>query len=241
MTGSAIKGRIAFASVHAQLEREPKHRAFEGLVSPKTSLRIPFSIQTSLRRPRFWSRRRSWRIGGWSRTRGGSSGWRCCRRGRSGFGLDGEKFNFENEAGVRADVASRTARAVGQVGRNKDLPFRAGRHELQRFRPTLDDPADIEGRRLAALVRTVELRAIEQRSAVVDGDRVAGGGLGAGALLKNLVLETVGKCGDTLFRFIRGQELLAFFLVGLAKLLHLCFLFLAQLFLLSAEVRLQCL
>jgi hypothetical protein len=77
---------------------------------------------------------------------------RGCVPGLWVLALDREQFDVENQRGIRADLAARTALAIGQVRGNKELPLRSYRHELQGFRPSLDDLTDREGRGLAALV-----------------------------------------------------------------------------------------
>ena len=83
---------------------------------------------------------------------------------RTGSGLlrlDGHKLHLEDERFIWADGAAiRAAFAVSKVGRNEELPFGADRHKLQRLGPTLDYLPNGKCGRLAALVRTVEFRAI---------------------------------------------------------------------------------
>ena len=47
------------------------------------------------------------------------------------------------------------------------LIFRAWLHQLERFRPTFDDSINRKGRRLAALVRAIELSPVNQSSAII--------------------------------------------------------------------------
>ena len=84
---------------------------------------------------------------------------------RTGSGLrlrlDGHKLHLEDERFIWADGAAIGATfAVSKVGRNEELPLGADRHELQRLGPTLDYLPNGKCGRLAALVRTVEFRAI---------------------------------------------------------------------------------
>jgi len=53
--------------------------------------------------------------------------------------LDRNKLHFKNERCTRLDVIARSAVAVCEVGRDKELPFGADGHQLKRFRPTFND------------------------------------------------------------------------------------------------------
>ena len=139
-----------------------------------------------------------------------------------------EQLDFENKRGVGADVAARAARPISQVRRNEELPLGSHGHEQQSFRPPLDDLSDGEGGGLAALIRTIKFRAVEECTAIVDGHRVGGSGLGSGALLENPVLKATGKRHHAFLCLVGGQKLLAFFLVGIRELLRLEFLLFAQ-------------
>src|SRR6516162_8028474 len=159
--------------------------------------------------------------------------WRgICRRLSSGrsrrFRLDGEQLNLEYKRGIRTDRGAGLARAVGQVRRNKELPLGSHRHQWQRFGPTLDDSAHWQTRGLAALVRAVEFRAVDERAAIVDRDGVSRRRLWPRALLENLVLQAAREGDNTIFDFVGGQKRVAFFLVGLGNLLNPFFLLLAQ-------------
>src|SRR6266576_3956083 len=163
---------------------------------------------------------------------------RRCRRS-SRFRLDGEQLNLEHESGIRTDRGARLARTVSQVRRNKELPLGSHGHQQQRFGPTLDDSANRKTRRLAALVRAVELRAVDERAAIVDGDGVSCCRLCSRALLENFVLQAAREGDYAIFGFVGGEEGVAFFLVGLGSLLHPLFLLLAQVGLQVGQNRLR--
>ena len=69
---------------------------------------------------------------------------------------------------VLSGLAAGAAGAVGQVGRNRELPLRAGRHELEGLDPAGDHAAHGEGGGLSAVDRTVEDRPVDERAMVVD-------------------------------------------------------------------------
>src|SRR5882724_5294038 len=73
--------------------------------------------------------------------------------------LNRNQLDFKDEGGTRRDNPARATRAIGQIRRDKELPFRSHRHELQRLSPALDDATDWKSCRLAPLVRTVKLSA----------------------------------------------------------------------------------
>src|ERR1700757_320365 len=89
----------------------------------------------------------------------GLFGWlRFWRFFRSLLRLDRNEFDFENERGIRPDRRSgRAALAVSEIGWNEELPLGAHRHELNRFRPTLNDAADGNLERFVPFVGTIEL------------------------------------------------------------------------------------
>src|SRR5262245_45948263 len=82
------------------------------------------------------------------------------------FRGDRKQLDFKDQRGPGRDVLAGPLVAVGQVGRQIQLPFGADRHELQGFGPASDDLVDRERGRLATLVRAVELRAVDQRPTV---------------------------------------------------------------------------
>src|SRR5688572_30240318 len=114
------------------------------------------------------------------------------RRRRSAallLALDAEELDLEDERRVRTYVRSRAALAVRQLRWDVELPLRADRHELEGFRPALDDPVHGEARRLAPPVGAVELLPIDEGPPVVGGHRVRRRGLRTRPLLDDLVLE----------------------------------------------------
>src|SRR2546429_469483 len=131
--------------------------AITGRIQRKTAFKKCLRFRCGLcSGPRGWC----WRLTR-RRLSGGRS--RRCRRS-SRFRLDGEQLNLEHESGIRTDRGARLARTVSQVRRNKELPLGSHGHQQQRFGPTLDDSANRKTRRLAALVRAVELRAVDRKS-----------------------------------------------------------------------------
>src|SRR5689334_13387105 len=109
----------------------------------------------------------------------GSSSFRKTARSRTGRkskllagGLFySEELDFENQRGVRRNLPLRVF-AVGEVGGDKQLPFGADFHFLQRFHPAFNHPIYREHRRFVPRVRAVELRTVNQSSAIVHFDRV---------------------------------------------------------------------
>ena len=102
------------------------------------------------------------------------AGHRLSRRGGDrrrirGFGgrREGNQFHLENQRFIRSDLPG-PALTVGQFGWDDQLPLRTGLHPLQSFGPAFDDMIGRRRVRLVALVGTVELRAVDQRAAVVD-------------------------------------------------------------------------
>src|SRR5713101_9592345 len=93
---------------------------------------------------------------------------------------DRDQFNFENQRGVRADVLACTLRAISEIWRHKQLPFRTNRHQLQRLAPALDHFAYRKRHWFAALVGTVKLFAFDQRAAIVASNLVGRGWLRPG-------------------------------------------------------------
>src|SRR5580658_2779714 len=95
-----------------------------------------------------------------------------------------DQFHLEHQGVTGSDVAAlRSTIAVGQIGWNKQLPFRSHWHQLQRFSPSLDHSAHRKGDGTAMLGGGVEFLAIDQRPAIVAGDRIAGRRLGPVAFL----------------------------------------------------------
>src|SRR4029077_7158357 len=85
--------------------------------------------------------------------------------------------------------------------------------------PAFDHSGDRESSGLAALVGTVELRAVQERAAVIADDRVRGRRLGARALLENLVLQPAGQRDDAILCLVGFKEFKTLLLVGFAELL----------------------
>ena len=77
------------------------------------------------------------------------------------FRRDREQFDFKDQGRVGADVGACAAVAICKVRGDEQFPLGTDWHQLQGFRPTLNDLADREGGRLSALVGAVELLAIE--------------------------------------------------------------------------------
>src|SRR5229473_4555935 len=159
--------------------------------------------------------------------------WRLGRRRRSRrwrlrfvLGLNREQFNFKNQGRTGTDTRARvrSAIAITQIRWNKELPFRSHRHELETFRPTLDDASHWERRRLSALVGAVEFLAVNQRAPVVTRDRVGRGGLWSGALGQNLVLQAARESDHAFLGLVGLQKIGANFLVSLRGQFHFFFL-----------------
>src|SRR5215467_6121922 len=88
------------------------------------------------------------------------------RRRQSRLFLDGNQLDFKNQQFIWFDPRA-AAIAVGKIAGNKELPFRSDRHELQSFRPTLNDPGDREGCGLVAFVRAIEFVAVDEGAAII--------------------------------------------------------------------------
>jgi len=97
--------------------------------------------------------------------------------------------------------------AVGQFGRDEQLPFVADLHQLQGLDPTRDDAPDRKADGLATLDRTVKNRPVNQRALVMHLDRIAQLGSFAHAGLDDLVLQSAGRGGNTfLFGVLREKR-----------------------------------
>src|SRR6266849_6725558 len=148
--------------------------------------------------------------------------------------LDRDELDVENESGIRANGRARGAAvAVSQIRGDKKLPLGADGHELNRFRPAFDDPADGNLQRLAALVGAVEFGIVHQRAAIVAEYSVIRRWLWAGAFLDDFVLQTTGESYDTLLGFVGGEKSFSGFLIFDRGSLRLGFF-------LGADFRLQC-
>src|SRR3546814_2529591 len=76
---------------------------------------------------------------------------------------DFKQFNLEHQGGIRRNrAAGRTGLAVAEFARDPQLVLAAHRHQLHAFGPARRHLLQREHGRLAALVRTVELRTVEQ-------------------------------------------------------------------------------
>src|SRR2546425_1983848 len=87
---------------------------------------------------------------------------------------DLQQLDLEDERGPRLDPGRRAAVAVGEFGRADEATLPSDLHQLEALLPARDDPAQLEGRGLAALDRAVEDRAVGERAVVMDLDRIAG-------------------------------------------------------------------
>src|SRR6266849_4008649 len=156
-----------------------------------------------------------------------------------GLLLNRQQLHLKNQRGVRTNIPARASLRVSQRRGHEQLPLRSHRHQLQRFRPALDHSIYRKRCRLATLIGAVEFRAVDQSPTVVADHRIARGRLRSVAFFQDLVLETARQRDDTLFRLVGGQKRFAFFLVRLARHLHLLLLFLAQLVLHFHQCRLR--
>eukprot|EP00962_Isochrysis_galbana_P023893 scaffold7289_cov123-Isochrysis_galbana.AAC.1 len=86
------------------------------------------------------------------------------RRGRAG---EFEQLELENQHRVARDVGWDTPTTVAQVGRDGQLPFVAGPHHRQSFRPAGDNLIWSKCGRLAAPVAAIELRAVHKPALVM--------------------------------------------------------------------------
>src|SRR5215813_13743703 len=148
----------------------------------------------------------------WLRLLGGLGLLRCLRWFGSFRRLDGDQLYFEYQCAVGRD---RTAAglSVSEVGRNKKLPLGTGGHQLQCFRPALDDAVEGEGHRFTALGRAVKLRAVDKSAAIVASHCIGSCGLGAGPGRQNLVLQAVGQGYNAFLGLVGGEENLSLLLI----------------------------
>ena len=103
--------------------------------------------------------------------------------------LNGHQIDVEDQRAARPDVALAEI-AIGEVGGDEQFPFRSRRHELQGFRPALDDTGEGKGNRLALGVGTVEFLPIDERAPVMTEHLVLERRLRAGAGGDDLVLQS---------------------------------------------------
>src|SRR5262249_3735476 len=111
----------------------------------------------------------------WLRRRSGG----CCRRRLVLHDL--EQLAIELERGAGLDLRGRAAVAVRHVGGADELRLAAGLHLGDALGPTLDHLVQREGRRLPALDRAVEDRAVDELAGVVHLHLVGGLRLLSGA------------------------------------------------------------
>src|SRR6266550_1368496 len=67
------------------------------------------------------------------------------------FFLDAQQFHLKNQRGIRADDRIGNDFAIGELGRDEQLPLVADLHQLQRFDPSGNNATHLERDRLAAL------------------------------------------------------------------------------------------
>src|SRR5229473_5423934 len=113
--------------------------------------------------------------------------------------FDRNEFDIENERGIRADGrAGSAALTVCELRRDIELPLGADGHELNRFRPTLNDPANGNLQWFAALIGTIEFGIVHKSAAIVAEYSVFRRWLGTGAFFDDFVLKAAGE-GDYTF------------------------------------------
>ena len=88
--------------------------------------------------------------------------------------VNGNQFYFKDQDRIRPDDFSRSPRAVREVRRDKELPFVAFLHELQRLGPAGNNAIHLKSRRLTPFVRAVELGPVDKRPAVIYRHRIGG-------------------------------------------------------------------
>src|SRR3954469_7709475 len=90
------------------------------------------------------------------------------------------QLDFEEQRGIRREYASRSARAVAELGRDRQLALAADLHAGHAFVPAADHVplAEREHERLPAVLARIELAALravcEQPARVVHGHFAAG-------------------------------------------------------------------
>merc|ERR1719278_2224954 len=87
--------------------------------------------------------------------------------GRDLVSLDLVKLHLEDQRRSAGNVSASPCLAVAKGRRDVHLPLVALDHQLHGLRPSLDHLLRLECRRLAALVRRVELYAVNQLPLVV--------------------------------------------------------------------------
>src|SRR5690349_3475870 len=99
-----------------------------------------------------------------------------------------EKFHIENQRLVWGnEPIAGTAGAIGEIGRDDQMPLVALPHQAERLGPARDELVDGELRRRQRLC-TVEDFAVDQHAGVVDRDRVGRKWPLAEAVLQDAVL-----------------------------------------------------
>jgi hypothetical protein len=137
-----------------------------------------------------------------------------------GSALDADEFDFKDKRRVRADGTTRALFAIGKFGGHEELPFRAGLHEREGFGPGFDHAVNRECDRLAALVRVVEFRAVQECAAIVNGDLIGRLRLRAVAFGEHFVLEAARQRLHAFFRFVSSEKFRAFLFVLFSELLE---------------------
>ena len=143
--------------------------------------------------------------------------------------LNREQFDFKDQRGIGTDFGARTTLTIGEARRDEELPLRPYGHELQCFRPTLDDLTHSKRGGLPTFIRAVKFLAIDERAPVVTNNCIGRGGLRASTGRQNLVLQTAGQCHNALFTLVGRQKCFAFCFVLSRCLLCLFLLLLANL------------
>src|SRR5690606_8651859 len=97
------------------------------------------------------------------------------KRGGEPRSVQLQEFDVEDQGGVRGNATRGAIAAVGEFGRDPEAVLGTHRHQLQALGPACDHLAEAEGRRIVALVGTVEDAAVEQLALVVHAHlRISG-------------------------------------------------------------------
>ena len=94
---------------------------------------------------------------------------------------------------------------------------------MKRFGPPLDDASNWKSGRLPALVRTVELSAVDESAAIIYRHHVGRFGLGSASLLLDFIFQPTGSCFYSWFLFVLLEKLRALGLIFLSRLLLFLF------------------
>jgi hypothetical protein len=94
---------------------------------------------------------------------------------RAGSPVHGDELRVEDERRSGGDAQRDALVAVGELGRDLQLPLLPDAHAEDALVPALDDGAlaELEVQRLASLVAVAELRPVRKRPAVVHAHEVA--------------------------------------------------------------------